>query len=96
MGLPLPLAAAVEVITDRTHLVHVSGHPRRDELEPIPAANVAPGTGRWSCCNIFLAHTSSVTNFEDALEHDADPYREARHAEDQASRCLVSSEYTDQ
>ena len=22
----------VEVITDRTHLVHVSGHPRRDEL----------------------------------------------------------------
>ncbi len=24
---------SVEVITDRTHLVHVSGHPRRDELE---------------------------------------------------------------
>lgn len=23
----------IEVITDRTHLVHVSGHPRRDELE---------------------------------------------------------------
>lgn len=23
----------VEVITDRTHLVHVSGHPRRDEME---------------------------------------------------------------
>ena len=22
----------IEVITDRTHLVHVSGHPRRDEL----------------------------------------------------------------
>ncbi len=25
----------VEVITDRTHLVHVSGHPRRDELRDI-------------------------------------------------------------
>jgi ribonuclease J len=25
----------VEVITDRTHLVHVSGHPRRDELNDI-------------------------------------------------------------
>src|ERR1700751_3200525 len=23
----------IEVITDRTHLVHVSGHPRRDELK---------------------------------------------------------------
>ncbi len=23
----------IEIITDRTHLVHVSGHPRRDELE---------------------------------------------------------------
>ncbi len=38
----------------------------------------------------------SVTNFEDALEHDTHAYREARHAEDQASRCLVSSKYTDQ
>ncbi len=27
----------VEVITDRTHLVHVSGHPRRDELNDIIA-----------------------------------------------------------
>jgi ribonuclease J len=26
------VAQGVEVITDRTHLVHVSGHPRRDEL----------------------------------------------------------------
>jgi len=26
------IAQGVEVITDRTHLVHVSGHPRRDEL----------------------------------------------------------------
>jgi ribonuclease J len=26
------VAQEVEVITDRTHLVHVSGHPRRDEL----------------------------------------------------------------
>jgi ribonuclease J len=25
----------VEVITDRTHLVHVSGHPRRDELQAL-------------------------------------------------------------
>jgi ribonuclease J len=25
----------IEVITDRTHLVHVSGHPRRDELEEL-------------------------------------------------------------
>src|ERR1700674_92182 len=38
----------------------------------------------------------SVTNFEDALQHDTHSYREARHAEDQASRCLGSSEYTDQ
>ena len=38
----------------------------------------------------------SVTNFEDALEHDTHPYREARHAEDQASRCLGCSKYTDQ
>ncbi|MFZ0147068.1 MAG: ribonuclease J [Xanthobacteraceae bacterium] len=27
------VAQGVEVITDRTHLVHVSGHPRRDELQ---------------------------------------------------------------
>jgi ribonuclease J len=27
----------IEVITDRTHLVHVSGHPRRDELRDIIA-----------------------------------------------------------
>jgi ribonuclease J len=27
----------VEVVTDRTHLVHVSGHPRRDELRQIYA-----------------------------------------------------------
>lgn len=27
----------VEIITDRTHLVHVSGHPRRDELNDIIA-----------------------------------------------------------
>jgi len=26
------VAQGVEVITDRTHLLHVSGHPRRDEL----------------------------------------------------------------
>jgi ribonuclease J len=26
------ISQGVEVITDRTHLVHVSGHPRRDEL----------------------------------------------------------------
>ncbi|TAK50026.1 MAG: ribonuclease J [Xanthobacteraceae bacterium] len=26
------IAQGIEVITDRTHLVHVSGHPRRDEL----------------------------------------------------------------
>jgi len=26
------ITQGVEVITDRTHLVHVSGHPRRDEL----------------------------------------------------------------
>src|SRR4051794_31111624 len=25
----------IEVITDRTHLVHVSGHPRRDELRDL-------------------------------------------------------------
>src|SRR3954462_1507378 len=27
------IAQGIEVITDRTHLVHVSGHPRRDELK---------------------------------------------------------------
>ncbi len=26
------MSQGIEVITDRTHLVHVSGHPRRDEL----------------------------------------------------------------
>ena len=26
------ITQGIEVITDRTHLVHVSGHPRRDEL----------------------------------------------------------------
>jgi ribonuclease J len=31
------VAQGVEVITDRTHLVHVSGHPRRDELRDIIA-----------------------------------------------------------
>ena len=29
------VSQGVEVITDRTHLVHVSGHPRRDELRDI-------------------------------------------------------------
>jgi AraC-like DNA-binding protein len=37
----------------------------------------------------------SVANFEDALQHHTRAYRKARHTEDQASRCLVSSEYTD-
>jgi ribonuclease J len=31
------VAQGIEVITDRTHLVHVSGHPRRDELRDIIA-----------------------------------------------------------
>ncbi len=31
------ISQGVEVITDRTHLVHVSGHPRRDELRDIIA-----------------------------------------------------------
>jgi ribonuclease J len=31
------VAQGVEVITDRTHLVHVSGHPRRDELRDMIA-----------------------------------------------------------
>ena len=39
----------VEVITDRTHLVHVSGHPRREELEAliswVKPAN--PHSGAW-------------------------------------------------
>jgi ribonuclease J len=29
------ISQGVEVITDRTHLVHVSGHPRRDELRDL-------------------------------------------------------------
>jgi ribonuclease J len=29
------ISQGIEVITDRTHLVHVSGHPRRDELRDI-------------------------------------------------------------
>src|SRR5580698_9142188 len=39
---------------------------------------------------------SSVADFEDALQHDTHAYRKARHAEDQASRGFLSSEYTDQ
>src|SRR5689334_4329238 len=31
------VAQGVEIITDRTHLVHVSGHPRQDELRDIIA-----------------------------------------------------------
>jgi ribonuclease J len=31
------ISQGVEIITDRTHLVHVSGHPRRDELRDIIA-----------------------------------------------------------
>src|SRR6202008_1879634 len=31
------VAQGIEVITDRTHLVHVSGHPRRDELRDMLA-----------------------------------------------------------
>jgi len=31
------IAQGVEIITDRTHLVHVSGHPRRDELRDMIA-----------------------------------------------------------
>ena len=38
----------------------------------------------------------SGTNFEDDLQHDAHAYRQACHAEHQASRCLVSPEYTDE
>src|SRR5207253_8092583 len=59
----------------------------------LPAGAVATS---FSLIQVHCETNLSVTNFEDALEHDADPYREARHAEDQASRCLVSSEYTDQ
>ena len=29
------VSQGIEVITDRTHLVHVSGHPRRDELRDL-------------------------------------------------------------
>ena len=40
----------VEVITDRTHLVHVSGHPRQAELEDmigwVQAAHRHPGARR--------------------------------------------------
>src|SRR5258707_1261112 len=38
----------------------------------------------------------SITDFKDALQHDTRSYWEARHAEDQASRCLVGSEYADE
>src|SRR6201993_1401326 len=31
------IAQGIEIITDRTHLVHVSGHPRRDELRDMIA-----------------------------------------------------------
>jgi len=37
------VSQGVEVITDRTHLVHVSGHPRRGELEDM-IGWVRPGT----------------------------------------------------
>ena len=36
----------------------------------------------------------SVTNLEDTLHHDTHTHRKARHPEDEASRRLVSSEYT--
>ena len=40
----------IEVITDRTHLVHVSGHPRRAEVEEligwVQAADPDPGAWR--------------------------------------------------
>src|SRR6267154_510211 len=70
----------------------------------IPAAKTLSPSRRliWPSEVLFGAATTSfkmdrsVTNFEDALEHDAHTYREARHAEDQASRCLVCSKYTDQ
>jgi ribonuclease J len=46
------VAQGVEVITDRTHLVHVSGHPRRDELRDII---------RWVRPNILIpAHGEAL------------------------------------
>ena len=39
---------------------------------------------------------SSVADFEDALQHDTHAYRKARHAEDQASRCLAGAKDIDQ
>ena len=38
----------------------------------------------------------SATRFEDALQHDTHAHRKARHAQDQACRGLVRSEYTDE
>src|SRR5437879_118302 len=59
----------------------------------LPAGAVATS---FSLIQVHRETNLSVTNFEDALEHDTHSYRETRHAEDQASRCLVSPEYTDQ
>src|SRR2546421_664747 len=40
----------------------------------------------------LLQRPDRFANFEDALQHHTNAYREARHAEDQTSRCLVNSE----
>ena len=39
----------IEVVTDRTHLVHVSGHPRRAELAELICLGQArhSGAGAW-------------------------------------------------
>ena len=43
------IGQGIKVITDRTHLVHVSGHPRRDELREMYRVGAAADrcAGAW-------------------------------------------------
>ncbi len=51
------VSQGIEVITDRTHLVHVSGHPRRAELEDLLALGAAADrrAGTWRGVASFRA-----------------------------------------
>ena len=70
---------------------------RQFEPEPVSAGGTPPQESHDSGDSItrMCPKNRSVSHFENALQHDTDADGEAGHAEDQASRCLVGSEYTD-